>query len=99
MSPARVDANQQEIVKILRAVGATVQHLHKVGQGCPDLAVGYQGATYFLEIKDGSKPPSAQRLTAAQEKWHAQWRGHAAVVNSPLQALETIGVNLKGTIS
>ena len=42
MSAARVDANQPEIVKALRGVGATVQHLHKVGQGCPDLMVGWR---------------------------------------------------------
>lgn len=33
---ARVDANQSEVVAALRAVGATVQHLHMVGGGCPD---------------------------------------------------------------
>lgn len=99
MIAARVDANQQAVVEALRAVGASVQHLHKVGQGCPDLAVGYRGATYLIEVKDGRKPPSAQKLTEAQERWHCDWRGHAVVVNSPEAALAAIGViQVKGVI-
>jgi hypothetical protein len=34
MIAARVDANLQAVLDALRAVGASVQHLHKVGQGC-----------------------------------------------------------------
>ena len=33
----RIDANQPEIVKSFRKLGCTVQHLHMVGDGCPDL--------------------------------------------------------------
>jgi hypothetical protein len=99
MIAARVDANQQAVVEALRAVGASVQHLHKVGQGCPDLAVGFRGVTYLLEVKDGGKPPSAQQLTKPQERWHSEWRGHAVVVNSPQAALAAIGViEIKGSI-
>jgi len=100
MIAARVDDNQKAVVDALRAAGATVQHLHKVGQGCPDLAVGYRGATYLIEVKDGSKPPSKQSLTDAQERWHRDWRGHAVVVNSPEAALAAIGViQVRGPIS
>ena len=42
---ARTDSNHEEIVKALRAVGATVQSLAGVGHGVPDLLVGYQGKT------------------------------------------------------
>ena len=95
---AKADANQSEIVAALRKVGATVQHLHSVGQGCPDLAVGYRGATYLLECKDGSKPPSARKLTDNQIEWHANWRGHVAVVATVKEALTAIGA-LRGEIS
>ena len=89
---AKVDANQREVVAALRAAGASVQLLHAVGEGCPDLLVGYKGLNMLLEVKDGSKPPSAQKLTPQQEEWHRDWRGHRVVVNSPEAALTAIGV-------
>ena len=97
---SKVDANQTEVVAALRAAGASVQHLHNVAGGCPDIAVGFRGATYLLEIKDGSLPPSGQKLTPAQEVWHRDWCGHAAIVNSPEAALAAIGaIPVVGTIS
>jgi len=87
---AKVDANQGEIVAALRKIGATVQPLHAVGQGCPDLLVGWRGMTSLLEVKDGAKPPSARKLTEDQEKWHANWRGQVAVVETVEQAIEAI---------
>jgi hypothetical protein len=95
---AKVDANQSDIVAALRAVGASVQPLHSVGQGCPDLMVGYRGQTFALEIKDGSLPPSARKLTDAQVEWHRDWRGHVVVVESVKDALIAIGA-LRGEIS
>lgn len=95
---AKVDANQADIVAALRMAGATVQPLHAVGKGCPDLLVGYQRVNYLLEVKDGSKVPSAQKLTDDQVEWHELWRGHAAVVNDVKSALTAIGA-LRGTIS
>jgi hypothetical protein len=89
---AKVDANQRRVVATLRGVGATVQLLHAVGEGCPDLLVGHLGVNYLLEVKDGQKPPSAQKLTPQQEIWHQDWRGHRVVVNSPEAALAAIGV-------
>jgi Holliday junction resolvase len=90
---AKVDANQQKIVEILRAAGATVQSLAAVGYGCPDLLVGWGGKTLLMEIKDGSKVPSAQRLTDDQIKWHGAWMGGPlAVVDGPEAALRMLGV-------
>ncbi len=68
---ARTDANQTDIVDALRQVGAHVTILSAVGDGCPDLLVGYRGKLYVLEVKDGTKPPSARELTADQVQWHA----------------------------
>ena len=92
MKAAKVDRNQAEIVGALRAVGASVQHLHAVGQGCPDLLVGFRGRCFAIEVKDGLLPPSARKLTPAQEKWHGAWRGHVAVVTSAEEATAAIGV-------
>lgn len=84
----QVDANQVAVVAALRAAGATVQHLHAVGQGCPDLLVGIAGTNFLVEVKDGAKPPSAQQLNDDQLKWHRQWRGQVTVINSARQAFE-----------
>lgn len=89
---AKVDRNQSEIVGALRAVGASVKPMHAVGQGFPDLAVGFRGINYHLEVKDGSLPPSARGLTPDQIKHHAEWRGQVAVVTSAKEALKAIGV-------
>lgn len=97
---ARADANQAAIVLELREVGASVVHLHRVGQGCPDIAVGYKGVNYLLEIKDGNKPPSRQKLTDDEADWIDAWRGQVCVVNSPEAALAAIGaIDVVGVIS
>lgn len=98
---AKVDANQPAIVEALRAVGCTVQPLHAVGKGCPDLLVGLPGtrSNLLLEVKDGSKPPSARKLTPDQAVWHDAWRGQVAVVSSVKEALEAVGVPFRGVIS
>jgi len=87
MRAAKVDENQKEIVKALRTLGCSVQHLHNVGAGCPDLLIGYKGFNILLEIKDGNKSPSQQKLTSDQIIWHRDWRGHVNVVNSSEQAI------------
>ena len=77
---------------MLNSMGATVQSLSAVGEGVPDLLVGYRGETYLLEVKDGAKPPSARELTPDQIAWHLEWRGGACVVvNSADEALAAIG--------
>ena len=96
---AKVDANQSAIVDALRTVGCTVQPLHAVGQGVPDLLVGYQGQNLLIKVKDGNKPPSKQRKTAEQVIWHDAWRGQVAVVNSVKEALEAVGIPFRGVIS
>jgi hypothetical protein len=90
---AKIDANQPEIVAALMKAGATVQSLAAIGGGCPDLLVGYANRTALIEIKDGSKVPSAQKLRPQQEKWHENWTGGTlATVNSVEGALRVLTV-------
>jgi len=88
---ARIDDNQPEIVKALRAVGALVQSLATVGGGCPDLLVCWQGELYLMEIKDGAKPPSARRLTPAEADFATRWP--VEVVCNVREALAVIGID------
>jgi hypothetical protein len=82
---ARVDANQGVIVAALRAVGCFVQSIAMVGRGAPDLLCGCRGRWFVLEVKDGSKPPSAQALTPDEAKWHA-----AAGPCAPVHVVATV---------
>ena len=87
---ARVDANQPDIVRALRQIGATVQHLYVIGDGCPDLLVGFRGVNYVLEVKDGDKPPSGRKLTPDELRWHDEWRGEVCIVKNEYEAIEVI---------
>jgi hypothetical protein len=78
----RVDANQDEIVRALRRVGATVE---VIGQPL-DLLVGYHGVNYLLECKT-----KRGTLTMGQVDFTAHWRGHWDVVRSVDEALQAIG--------
>lgn len=67
---AKADANQQQIVRELRALGMSVRHTHTIGQGFPDLAVGWRGVTLLVELKvDGG------RLSADEAEFFKARRG------------------------
>jgi hypothetical protein len=95
---SRVDRNHGEIVRALRQAGCGVLDLSAVGDGCPDLLVHAPTfpkclAGVLLEIKDHAKPPSARKLTPAQMKFHAEWKGFLFVVTNVEQALEAVGLS------
>ena len=79
---SRVDGNQASIVRALRAVGASVLHVHQL-KNCFDLLVGYRGRTHIIEVKDPAQPPSARKLTPGEAKFREEWRG------SPYHVVET----------
>ena len=76
---ARTDANQKEVVANLRKLGFSVQHLHQLGKGCPDLLIGKEGRNWLFELKDPDKPPSARQLTEDEKKWFHTWRGQVDI--------------------
>ena len=73
---SRVDKNQSSVVKALRDAGCSVQLLHAVGEGCPDLLVGYRGVSVPVEVKNGRKA----RLTPQQVAWTESWNGSFLIV-------------------
>lgn len=87
MRARNVDRNQSAVVEALRAAGATVQHLHEVGQGCPDLLVGFGGRNYLVEVKNAAAGGS---LNDEQKKWHRQWRGQVTVLTTPEQGFDFV---------
>lgn len=82
---ARVDANQDAVISVLRAAGAYVWII-----GLPvDLLVGYKGHTVLMEVKDGPK----KRLTALQQAFFAKWEGGTlSRVDGPEAALAVLRV-------
>lgn len=84
------DENEPAIVDILIAYGAYVCRM-----GTPfDLLVGYRGQWNVLEVKDGSKAMSAQKLKPLQvETLLLKIKGAAPVhvVRNPDEALCAIG--------
>ncbi len=70
---ARRDANEDQIVSAMLACGAYVTKINDAGRF--DLLCWYRGHTLLLEVKDGRRAPSEQKLTPAEEKFHREWPG------------------------
>ena len=75
---ARKDANQAEIVERLKKElpECSIQSLHNVGRGVPDLLVGYKDRNFLFEIKS----QRFANLTNSQIDWHMAWKGQINVV-------------------
>lgn len=98
---AKVDDNHRAVVEAFRALGCLVQSLAAIGKGCPDLLVAVPDydrsqmsevrRLIVCEVKDGSKPPSARKLTPDEVAWHAAWAGAPIfVVTSVADVLRVI---------
>jgi len=87
---AKVDRNQAEIVRALRQAGASVQPMHTLGQGVPDLLVGYRCKNFIMEIKNPKQSKRDQLLTPDEKAWHYDWKGTAWIVKSAEEALKLL---------
>jgi hypothetical protein len=82
------DANAPAIALALRRCGASVLDLHAVGGGCPDLLVGYRGASWLMEVKTATGAVRPSQAAFARD-----WRGApVVVVRSAAEALAAIGI-------
>jgi hypothetical protein len=80
---AKIDANQNKVVKSLRGIpGVTVAITSQLGNGFGDFVVGYKKVNWIIELKDGNKPPSQQQLTPDEVEFHENWKGQINVCNS-----------------
>lgn len=78
---ARVDANQDEVVKALRKIGAAVYII-----GLPlDLLVAYRGRTLLAEVK-----VEGGRFTKQQAEFMSMWPGEFIVVRGPEDAVKQV---------
>lgn len=83
---ARRDANQGEIVGVFASLDCSVLDIASTPCGF-DLVVGYKTQAILVEVKDGSKPPSARQLTPNEHSAHLNWRGPKAIVKNNEEAV------------
>lgn len=76
---ARVDSNQPEVVNAFRSLGWSVLIISQL-KNCCDIIVSKNGSTIAIEIKDGSKPPSKQKLTKGEIEFKESWQGRYELV-------------------
>lgn len=84
---AKVDANQPEVVATFRRLGWYVLIISQL-KNCCDIIVSKNGRTIAVEIKDGSKPPSQQKLSAGEEKFRSEWQGEYMLITCVDDILE-----------
>lgn len=71
----RPDGNQAGLVDLAERLGASVAITSQVGDGFPDLVIGFQGRNYLVEVKvPGGK------LRPKQTDFIRTWRGHPVAV-------------------
>lgn len=68
----RVDRNHAEVKAALKLAGWQVTDLSHIGHGVPDLFAikPREDRAEFIEVKDGTKAPSARKLTEDEVFWH-----------------------------
>lgn len=88
---ARVDTASADIERALKQIGASVEpKLSRIGQGVPDLLVGWRGRNVLLEVKTGTG-----KLTTDETQWSEKWAGQYAVVRTPDEAIDAVLNTLK----
>lgn len=79
---AKIDNNQQQIVKELRQAGFSVSVNHD------DILVGCRGQTFWYEIKSEEATSRKtgkileSKIKDSQKKLRAEWKGHYKIVSS-----------------
>ena len=67
---------QKPIVDDLRAVGMSVAVTHRLGNGYPDINIGWHGLDQLVELKSSER----DTLTPDEVKFHAEWRGYPILI-------------------
>lgn len=81
---ARVDVNQRQITKELRAAGYSVAITSQLGKGFGDIVVGYKGVNLIVELKATSK----DKLTPHEVEFQSNWKGQYLIAWSSEQIIE-----------
>lgn len=86
---AHKDINHDEVKEDLLRLGFSVQDLHMVGRGCPDMLLGKHKQTFLVELKSDREYAVKNRsatsvrrgkLEESQVQWIENWRGSPVIV-------------------
>jgi hypothetical protein len=85
----KIDSNQKSIVMALRMIpGTTVLSMAALGNGAPDLLVGYDYKNYLFEIKQNSN----SNITPMEMRFAIDWRGQLSIAYCLEDILKVIGL-------
>lgn len=87
---SKVDSNQPAIVQAARNMGASVHHLNKVGDGMPDLLIGFLGNNLLWEVKNPKTCKPQNALTDDQKVWHMNYQGNVDIIWTIEEAIEKL---------
>ena len=82
---SRRDKNHAEIRDALREFGASVADTASLGDGFPDLVVGWNGVNYLLEVKSGNG-----KLTPLEQQFAEDWRGQVITVRTVEESIALV---------
>lgn len=96
---AATDANHTTITEALRRAGVQFRDVARhPGLGCDIIARHVRSsAPVLIEIKDGSKPPSARKLKDSEATLMAMFPGAYVVVLDVDDALAAVGLGVAGS--
>ncbi len=81
----RIDTIQPLMVETLRKLGVSVQPIHVIGKGCPDILCGWKNRNYLFEIKSDNG-----KLTPEEIRWHETWKGQVHTIHSVEEILNVL---------
>lgn len=88
----RKDGPHKAVRDALQATGRHVLDVSSIpALGCDLVVWTASGRAYCVEVKDGSKRPSARTLTDSEAALAFQWPQHFRVVSSVGEALALMG--------
>jgi Holliday junction resolvase len=88
----RRDANHRDVGDALRKLGWSVLDIADHGDGIPDYIVSRKRFVALVEVKDGTKPPSARKLTPAEQKVKDSWQGPYIIALSVEDAIAKLAI-------
>ena len=85
----RIDANQAEIIKAFAGLHCQVCIIGQPVDLIVYMPLNGVWQNVLVDIKDGSKPKSAQKLTRQQIEFFDSWRGAKVIIRSIDDVLST----------